>query len=91
MVIFFDAALKSAVLADFAVIVTVPTFFAETRPVVPFTVAIVESEDIKDLSPFAPEMETAAFWPTAILEAVVFTVIDCSALRILNVFVIEPL
>ena len=69
-----EALLKLDVDPEVAVMVTLPTFFAVTFPVEASTIAMVLSEDLKDLLPLAPERETVAVFPTAIEEAVVLAV-----------------
>lgn len=64
-------------------ILTVPTVFAVTLPS-DVTVATAVSEDLKDLEPFAPVMETVVVFPTATEDAAAFTVIEQAALLILK-------
>ena len=85
----FDAALKFAVAADVAVILTVPTFFAATLPAV-VTVAIAVFEDLYDFLPFAPVTEIVTVFPTATEAAEAFAVIFWAALLIVNVAFLVP-
>ena len=67
-------------------ILAVPTFFAVTVPA-DVTVAMVVSEDLKDLLPLLPVMDTVVVLPTATDEAPAFAVIDWAALATFTVIV----
>jgi hypothetical protein len=85
-----EAALYCAVAADVAVILTVPPFFAVTFPA-DVTVAMVVSEDLKDMVPLAPATDTVVVFPTVSFAAPTATLIDWAAFEMVNFFVTVPL